>query len=625
MGSIGGIVNWTLAASSIIILVFLLEIVLKGRLNKTYQCMLWGIVLIRLLIPSMPNSYLSLFNLFNVSERSNVVKQIVEPNDKTMQLAVSGMEVEEDFNAEVLGQVVLENTQEIYKESETNRGTGIAQMIYYIWIVGVLTIGAYFVYGYLRVRNKVKQLKVLEDKSVIEVLERCKKKVNLHSLSKNIKVVEADTSIIFGIVKPTIVIPVDCSKEELEAILLHELIHYKYKDNLLTYIHLIVLSLHWFNPLVWLAIKQMKVDIEYACDERVIKLGIDKKKYAETLLKMMMPSKQELGFVQGMGDTPKQAQNRILQIVNFKKRKLIGSIFSILLVSILAVGCLTDATSTEKSNIDENTTITEKSSIDESYWSGIKNIALFGVDEDGTRTDTVMVASISCDTGTSKIISIPRDTKVTLDKEQKKFLQSIDIDAPNIVKFNELLSYGGIKGINELGVHELEKLLDLKIHNYVVINLEEAKDLLDALGGIDVEVPEDMYYVDKSQDLHIDFKAGLQHLDGEQILKFVRYRRYPEGDIGRVKMTQLVAKLLIEKALTISTLEKFEEVIGYVKETLTTDISISSLPSYYNILKNLSLEDSKFYILPGAGVFEDGKSYYVVDEEERRVLVERIK
>lgn len=613
----GEIINWSLTASSIILVVFLIEFLFGKKLSKTYQCALWGIVLIRLLVPYMPSSSLSVFNLVThfkeTQQESQISNQAVVHHQM---LEIKDIQEDEDILPGVSEETALAqmNKQKVSTPvAEKKASIGGSQVTYYIWLLGMCLTGTYFLYGYIRVGQKIKKLESVEDKAILQLFEDCKKQVSPKKEIEYIRLVNWDTSMIYGIRKPTIAVPRQCEAEGLKIILLHELTHYRYKDHWMNMVQLIVLSLHWFNPLVWLAIRKMKEDMECACDERVIHLGVSKKSYAETLLNMIRPTSYEMAFMQGMGDGPKQVKNRIQNIVGLKKRKLVVSILSMSLVTLLAVGCLTDANSganalTDVANSGDGTALEIKHS---SKWTGIQNIAVFGMDPDGRRTDSIMVVQINCESGQTNVISIPRDIMVVLDESKNK-----------TVKLAEMLAYVGEEQIDTQVVGELEKLLDLEIQHYVLVDIDEAKEVVDALGGIEIYVPQDMMYNDYEQNLEINLKEGMQHLNGDQTMQLIRYRIYPKGDLQRVQTTQLAVKSILEKALSLSSVKDFKAVIEGVQDTIETNISLLDIGQYYKILKKIDLEQITFYVLPGQGENIYGRSFFIVDEEANSEMKE---
>lgn len=626
--------DWSITVSILILLIFLIRVVLDKHLRKTYQCILWGIVLIRLLIPNMPSSSVSIWNIiekdWQIQKESVEIDKFEEYENNEIEEANIDPLMEYDDEQSILQNVPIKS-QNIQKEQMEAHHTQFNRL-YVIWLIGVVCMGAYFCYGYLKMRERIKRLMPIDERQTLELFERCKVKVKTIGNKKRIRLVEGSTAMIFGVFHPTIVMPTNGRMEEREAILLHELMHYKYKDYLMTYILLIALSLHWFNPLAWLAIRQMREDIELACDERVISLGVSKKSYATALFNMIVPSVQERLYVQGMGENAGQAKNRMLKIANMKQKKLWGTIASSILICSMLVGCLTDATSKETEtmpSVSESKEITEDASIDgatqketDQKQVALKNVVVLGMDRDGVRADSIFVVQMDDKSGECEVLSIPRDTKIILDETEKVYLESIKRDVIDQAKLGHLVAYAGEGGIKPVVLHALKRTVGLSIDHYVMVNIEEAERFVDALGGIEVRVPQDMNYDDNAQDLHIHLKAGKQHLDGEKTMQLIRFRRYPEGEIGRISATHMVIKELFEKAKTISTATQFIQIAESITKTIKTDIPLTDLPGYYSFMKNFASSDVRLMGLDGEAVVEAGASYFIPNGSEIQWVID---
>lgn len=657
MGNIGEIIKWTLNASSIILIVFLLEFTLGRKMKKTYQCILWGIVLIRLLLPSMPSSSWSLLNVLPqyyqiVSSKSNQfhlagnLQSLVSQQDEVIELASEDSAEDIQSNTKLSDTSIGENVSTVNNSVQSNTiqssnlRSGILQNkvlqrkeLYIIWLIGAVGLSAYWIIGYTHAKRKIEKLEDISDEAVLELFEDCKRRILGPNRGKNIRLVEGDYSMIFGILRPMIILPRGKSDKELEVILLHELMHYRYKDYLMPYVQLIALSIHWFNPFVWLAVKQMKKDIEYACDERVITLGISKKQYANTLLSMMaviqdkangevIPYMPISAFAQGMGSEAHEAKHRIKKIAGMKKSRVLSSVLSLVLVSFLTVGCLTDVPVKEETKGQE-AVVTQ--SVQEEI--KVQNIAVLGLDNGGVRVDTIFVGSINQETGSLKIISVPRDTKIVLDDMEKAAIEKVHgTRSPESCKLSELFDYSGKSLMQDVVLKEIEKLVDLKIDHYILIDVKAAEKMIDTLGGLEVNVPQKMSYDDLEQNLHIDLEPGIQYLAGYQVMGAVMFRRstdgtfiYPEGDIGRIEMTQSVLKAIYGKLKQLSTPEEFIKIAKDVSSTVDTNLPLSDFMSYYNLLNAVKDENISFYILPGEARKENGRFYYIVDELAKNI------
>lgn len=673
MTSFGGILQWTFNASSIILMVFVLEATLGRKMKKTYQVVLWGLVLIRLLVPSMPRSSWSLLNMMpqyqqmaiKQNRQSGYLKLIQGLQGlvgyKEMAQLIDEESIENDqSNLKLNGNNIAQNISEVEEDTQSSKGVQSdlmkatklevqndsiqvnlfekvlqSKVLYNLWLIGVFCLSAYWLIGYTHAKRQIEKLEAVSDEAVLTLFEDCKQRVLGVKRGKRIKLVAGHYSMIFGISKPVITVPQDKDEKELEVILLHELMHYRFKDYLITYIQLIALSLHWFNPLVWLAVKQMKKDMEYACDERVITLGISKKQYANTLLNMMPVIQDKVNdrgsfymsmnaFVQGMGSEAQEAKHRIKKIARMKQGRLISTVLSLALVSFLTVGCLTDAPAQGETKMQQVTAAPVTQKVNQ-----IQNIAVFGLDHSGLRADTIFVANIDGGNGKLNVINIPRDTKVVLDDEEQAAIEKANsTKAPETCKFSELLAYSGKKLLQEVVFKEIEKLTDLKIDQYILIDTKAAAKMIDAMGGLEVNVPVEMSYDDYEQDLHIQLEPGLQHLSGEMVMEAVMFRHSPDyaimyenGDIGRVNMTQNVLKAIYEKLKQITKPEDFIKLAKDVSSTVETNLPVTDFMSYYKLLS--TIEKATFYIIPGENV-KEGRWYYNVDANECKEMMKQI-
>ena len=258
-----------------------------------------------------------------------------------------------------------------------------------------------------------------------------------------------------------------------------------------------------------------------------------------------------------------------------------------------------------------------------------KTLAVFGVDEDGYRTDVIFVVNYNSETGKSRVISIPRDTKVDWSEEQQAKMEEIKGYSVSVSKINEMTSYVGMEHINEFTIPEIEELLDIQIDNYVIITIDAFKQIVDTIGGVEVDVPvldgNGLHYDDNSQDLHIHLDPGLQLLDGEAAEGLVRFRKgYAEGDVGRIKTQQLFLEAFAKKITSPQIITKIPNIIKTVFDTVSTDIKLSEISGYLPYLKSLSTDKLTFNIIPGEGQYIGSKSYFIVDEAAMPAFLEEV-
>ena len=257
-----------------------------------------------------------------------------------------------------------------------------------------------------------------------------------------------------------------------------------------------------------------------------------------------------------------------------------------------------------------------------------KTVAILGVDEDEIRTDVIFVVNFNTMTNKVKVVSIPRDTKVIWTDKQKRAYNQLTGYTQNISKLNEMSAYGRINqnigNIRDFTIDEIENILRVHIDNYVVVNLDAFKEIVDAIGGVDMYVPQDMYYVDNSQGLYINLKEGQQHLDAEDAEGLVRFRYYPRGDEARVEMQQTFLKAVAEKVMSAEMRSNLPNIITRLFPYVKTDIKLTEVLGYLGILDEFSLSGLEFHIVPGYGDDSEGPSYYYINEEELDELIKDV-
>ena len=236
------------------------------------------------------------------------------------------------------------------------------------------------------------------------------------------------------------------------------------------------------------------------------------------------------------------------------------------------------------------------------------NILLMGVDaregETQTRTDTMLLASIDKTTDKIVLLSIPRDSRII-------------IPGYGRMRINQANSLGGTDLVKET----VENLLNIKIHYYVKTNFEGFKEVVDDLGGVDIDVDKDMDY--RASDIKIALKKGPQHLDGEKALEFVRFRHEALGDISRTQRQQKFIKALAEEALQWSNLPKLPKLIPALRDTVETDLTTKEIFYLAALAKQLDKQDIITQTLPGSFP-TSGVGYWKVDQEKAKTVLEEL-
>ena len=242
--------------------------------------------------------------------------------------------------------------------------------------------------------------------------------------------------------------------------------------------------------------------------------------------------------------------------------------------------------------------------------TGKVNVLILGVDKDGTRTDVMIVASYDLDENKIEMLNIPRDTRMYIGTRYQK------INAAHAISQN-----GKIKG-PQGSIEAVTRLTGIPINYYIEFSCSAFRNTIDALGGVDFDVPQRMKYSDPAQDLYIDLQPGLQHLDGDKAEQFVRFRKYPKGDIARVEAQQKFIKALAEQKLNAGIITKIPDLYKTLQDDILTNITIMDAMKYLPNLKELSSENINMHELPGnfSGAGYDA-SYWLADIGQLKTLI----
>lgn len=232
--------------------------------------------------------------------------------------------------------------------------------------------------------------------------------------------------------------------------------------------------------------------------------------------------------------------------------------------------------------------------------SGRSTILLCGTDEDGTRTDTILLLTLDRSEGGIRLLSIPRDTYAP---------------AYYVPKINSAYGAvgGGEKGMEQL-MEQVKNVVGFMPDAYALVDLTAFVEAVDLLGGLDFDVPMDMDYDDPTQDLYIHLQAGEQHLTGEQLMWVVRFRSgYANADIGRTEVQRAVVKAAMKQWMRPQTLAALPGLWKIYQENLTTDLSARNLVWMARVLLKGVGGDIEANVLPGYATMVGDASVYMID------------
>ena len=337
------IINMSISASWLVLAVLILRFVLK-KAPKWINVLLWGIVAIRLICPFSFESALSL-----IPSAETFPEKVISGPSFDVQTGITP--VDNRIN-DYLGDRYFEGVT-----VPANNGNNIMTILTIVWTIGILLLVAYTVISYWRLRRKV-------DTAV-------RYKDNIFQ-SENVK-----SPFVLGIIKPRIYLPFNMNGQDLEHVVAHEQAHIHRKDHWWKPFGFLLLTIHWFNPLVWLAYVLLCRDIELACDERVIKeLGNEQRAdYTQALVACSVNRRMIAACPLAFGEVG--VKDRVKSVMNYKKPAFWGVVLAVIVCVFVAVCFLTNPVT---KNNGTDGTVTEwfdyLETPDEMVWDGRLEINL---------------------------------------------------------------------------------------------------------------------------------------------------------------------------------------------------------------------------------------------------------
>lgn len=239
----------------------------------------------------------------------------------------------------------------------------------------------------------------------------------------------------------------------------------------------------------------------------------------------------------------------------------------------------------------------------------------------GQRTDTMMLFNYNPVTKKAQIVSIPRDTYIEIDDTVNQY-------GGNYWKMNVAYTIGGDEEVTK----QVEDILDIQVNYLVKIDYDAFRNIIDAIGGVEMYIEQDMYYDDYEQDLHINFNAGeTVHLDGKKAEEFFRWRKNNDGtglengDLDRIKNQQKFIGKVIEKCLSPSIVVKIPKILNTVSDSLDTNMDVNQMIKYSTQLVKLGKEDITMTALQGVPRDINKESFIIYDREMNLDILESLR
>ncbi|HGG0417312.1 TPA: LCP family protein [Clostridium sporogenes] len=251
------------------------------------------------------------------------------------------------------------------------------------------------------------------------------------------------------------------------------------------------------------------------------------------------------------------------------------------------------------------------------------NILVMGVDigdpgskeaSDPKRTDTMLVVNYNPKTKNINMVSVPRDTRVTMNGKK--------------IKINSAHAINGVNG----SIAAVENLLGIAINNYAKIDYEGFRKVIDAIGGVEMDITRNMNYDDPSQNLHIHFQKGTTvHLDGKKAEEFFRWRKnnngtgFADGDLGRIENQHKFISKVVEKVKSPSIIPKIPNILSTIPDYVETDMSPEEIIKYGYAVTKGDKSSINMITLQGEAKYIGNVSYFIYDREKNRDIVYTLK
>lgn len=537
------------------------------QFSPTWQYVLWVGVLLVMVVPIS----VKVPALVQPLQEKQVVQTVPLPEEQTMTEQPVPVDTVEAPAGEILP----------FTEETALPPISWLDVLAVIWVLGALGSLGYRLTGYFRFSRHIR---------------RTGEPMELDGVPKRLRVRKTSAAVspmVMGMIRPTLILPETALTESrLPYVLRHELVHYRRGDIFWRWLAVLATSIHWFNPMVYVAAAQMQEACEISCDWCVVRSMEQAKRddYMRVILELLaeaMAKKQIL--TTQMASEKKQLQRRFTMIrnqkpVGMKKLLLSVCVGTALLGAAWLTGCTLRETYVTKEPAVE--TADEIGSLAEDG-----SLLFVGVDDYGVP-DTIFTYEMS-EEGKATIYSIPRDTFVT--------------DNMKIAAL--LIQENG----DEKLIEAVSEITGRPVKDYVRMDLTAAEAVIDALGGVTFTVPQDMDYEDPYQDLSIHLKAGEQILSGKDAVGLLRYRRgYPEGDLKRIEVQQTFLMELFRQKCNPAYLKEIPAVMDAIKGHVTTNLIAEDVVKYgeelYHLKQN-GMDAVEMYIL------QNGDMYYETAQE----------
>lgn len=357
------ILNISFMGSVAAVLIMLVKLAVKNRFSARWHYMIWFLLVLRLILPFSVSSPLSIYNLLPDKANITVQSSKSKPNEYKSDFNNTGHWQEKQQMDEEVPYIpqeeVLSNpdTTAYNKPDAVPEDKEAVNWWYFssaIWLSGMLFFGALFILSYLRIYRRLSVIGPCRDTNIAGLVDQCRKEAGVNKPVKVYFDNSFDTPCVFGLFSPSVILPealiLKLDETSRKHVVMHEMMHIKWKDYMVSMVILTLQSMHWFNPLLWYAFLKIRKDCETACDERVLERLEEEERrgYAMSLLSIAgIQNKVSLyNTVLAFGESNIKA--RIRSIMSFRKVSGRAIMIAGVVLSLISVVLLTNAAEFER-------------------------------------------------------------------------------------------------------------------------------------------------------------------------------------------------------------------------------------------------------------------------------------
>lgn len=347
------IIYMSIIASLVGIVILIIRKVLKNQISPTWINRIWLVFIISLIIPIQIKSPISVYNYIPINEDAinYTLDEFFESKEKIFFKGTETLNEKKIERNSKNEENYKRSNSYLEQENNANDSYKVRQFIPVIWGIIVVTTILAYILTYIAFEMKLRKYKY-ENDEIERILTSCKEKLNVKI---KIKIVNQDIikiPALFGIFNVRILIDDKLQKfsnDEIKHIFMHELSHYKRKDNILNVLITILRVTYFFNPIIWISLNSIKNDLEFATDELAMKNECKEvqKQYSKTILKLsIINSNKFLLQTLCISDGKKNLERRIdniKKIEMFKNKKILVGIFSISIMFLIMLILLTQS------------------------------------------------------------------------------------------------------------------------------------------------------------------------------------------------------------------------------------------------------------------------------------------